>query len=230
MENSAQETKFEEKQKTSLKDRLNAIPIKVKVLIGVALLSVIVLTILGVVLTRQATEAPVEKEYSVNLTTPEASVYFSPATINATPGQRTTVEIIINTWGREIAGANISLKYNPNILSDVRLEQFRDTTSAVSYAFEEELDAEHDPVNGIITLPLSMLDATPEQKGEGIVAKLSFIPRDAHTNLTQITFDVGTALITRDSGKTIVLQKGSLNINLPIDGMFPTEVPQKRIQ
>lgn len=211
-------------------EKLNSLPSKVKILIGVIILMVILLSIFSFISMRQAPGEATTEEERVNLTTPEASVYFSPSTVNATPGKETTVDIIINTWGKEISGINLSVKYNPNILSDVKLEQFRDTTSAVSYAFEETFAAENDPNNGVITLPLSMLETTPEQKGEGIVAKLSFTPKDAYTNLTQITFDVGTALINRNSGKTIVLQKGILNINLPVDGVFPTEIPQKRIQ
>lgn len=41
---------------------------------------------------------------TVNLTSPEATVYFDPTTINAPTGKVQTVDIYLNTWGKEISG------------------------------------------------------------------------------------------------------------------------------
>lgn len=161
---------------------------------------------------------------SVNLTSPEATVYFDPTTINAPVGKIQTVDVYVNTWGKEISGANISVSYNPNVVGNVTLTQFKDKNSTVSLAFEPA-SSNNDTVNGLISLPLQMAATTPLQKGLGKVAVLTFIPKSTNITKTSISFSPSTALISREGGKTIVLQKSTLIVNYPINGVFPTEVP-----
>jgi len=161
---------------------------------------------------------------TVNLTSPEATVYFDPTTINAPIGKVQTVDVYVNTWGKEISGANISVAYNPNVVDNVTLTQFKDKNSTVSLAFEPT-SSHNDTVNGVISLPLQMKSTTPLQKGVGKVAVLTFTPKSANVTKTSISFSPSTALISREGGKTIVLQKSTLIVNYPINGVFPTEVP-----
>ncbi len=160
---------------------------------------------------------------TVNLTSPEASVYFDPATINATPGQITNIDVYVDTWGKEISGANIAIKYNPNVISNVKLTQFRDRSSTVSLAFENVSSSE--TVNGTIELPLNMAPTTPMQKGRGKIAVLSFTTKPANVTQTSLSFAASTALITKTAQKVIVLQKSNLIVHYPINGVFPTEPP-----
>lgn len=161
---------------------------------------------------------------TVNLTSPEATVYFDPTTINAPTGKVQTVDIYLNTWGKEISGANISIAYNPNVIDNVTLTQFKDKNSTVSLAFETS-SSSNDAVHGIITLPLQMAATTPLQKGQGKVAVLTFVPKSTNITKTSISFSPSTALINRNGGKVIVLQKSTLIVNYPINGVFPTEPP-----
>ncbi len=161
---------------------------------------------------------------TVNLTSPEATVYFSPTTINAPSGKVQTVDVYVNTWSKEISGANISVAYNPNVVGTVTLTQFKDKNSTVSYAFELA-SSQNDTVNGLISLPLQMAATTPLQKGLGKVAVLTFIPKSTNITKTSISFSPATALISREGGKTIVLQKSTLIVNYPVNGVFPTEQP-----
>lgn len=214
-------------EKKGFLEKLKKLPGRVKLLIGVLIFFVVLLGVFGFLATRELErQGEQTQEEELDMTTPEASVYFEPATVNARPGQRSEVDVVIDTWGREVSGAVLSIKYNPNILRDVRLEQFKDTTSAVSYAFSEGTVAENNEATGVIILPLSMLETTPMQKGKGVVATLSFVPKDDFSTFTQVSFDIGTTFINREGGKTIILQKGNLNINLPVDGVFPTEAPK----
>lgn len=161
---------------------------------------------------------------TVNLTSPEATVYFDPTTINAPLGKVQTIDVYVNTWGKEISGANISISYNPNVVGNVTLTQFKDKNSTVSLAFEPS-SSHNDTVNGVITLPLQMASTTPLQKGLGKVAVLTFIPKSTNITKTSIAFSPSTALISREGGKVIVLQKSTLIVNYPINGVFPTEQP-----
>lgn len=160
----------------------------------------------------------------INVTAPEAMVYFNPTTINATPGRNTTVDIYVDTWGKEISGANISIKYNPNVITNVSLAQFRDNNSTVSLAFENAVSTV-DPGKGIIELPLQMAKSTPMQKGRGKIATLSFTPKTTNITLTQLSFTPATSLITKTPQKVIVLQKSNLIVNYPVNGVFPTQPP-----
>lgn len=119
---------------------------------------------------------------TVNLTSPEATVYFDPTTVNALPGKTQSIDVYVNTWGKEISGANISIAYNPNVIDNVTLTQFKDKNSTVSLAFETS-SSSNDTVRGIITLPLQMAATTPLQKGQGKVAVLTFVPKN--TNVTK---------------------------------------------
>jgi len=161
---------------------------------------------------------------TINLTSPEATVYFDPTTVNALPGKTQTIDVYVNTWGKEISGANISIAYNPNVIDNVTLTQFKDKNSTVSLAFETS-SSSNDAVHGIITLPLQMAATTPLQKGQGKVAVLTFVPKNTNVTKTSISFSPSTALINRNGGKVIVLQKSTLIVNYPINGVFPTEPP-----
>lgn len=160
-------------------------------------------------------------ESSIDLVTPQAAVYFDPLNINAVPDKSVNVGVYIDTYGKAISGANIAIHYNPNVIADISLVQFRDKNSPVSLAFQNSL-ASNDKVNGIIQLPLQMADTTPEQKGRGRIASLIFKPKRTNITQTQMDFSPSTALITKVAQKTIVLQKSSLLIFYPINGVYPT--------
>lgn len=192
---------------------------RVKLLIGVVIFAIVLLVAFGFIANRSSENLPADDapEQAVNLTSPEAQAYFYPSTVTAKPGQKVTVDVYIDTWEKDISGANIAIKYNPNVISNVTLEQFKDKDSTVSLAFEEAASS-NDQGTGVITLPLNMSKTTPMQKGRGIVAKLSFIPKDSNVTTTSLSFDLSTALINdRKPGKVIVLQKGNLVVNFPIE-------------
>lgn len=192
--------------------------------IGIIFVLFLLFTLIGrqIIKNRSVSVSPIP---SVNLTSPEATVYFDPSTINLTPGQTKTVDIYIDTWGKEISGANISVKYNPNAISKITLTQFRDRTSTVSLAFEPS-SASDNSKTGTIVLPLIMAPTTPMQKGRGKVAVLTLTTKPSNATQTSINFSPSTAFITKSAQKVIVLQKGGLRVNYPIDGVFPTEPPQ----
>ncbi len=185
---------------------------------GALLLSIIVLTTIFLIVSPKnigQNKTKLTPTPSINLTTPEAAIYFEPKTVNVVPGQEAAVKIFIDTLGREISGASIAIKYNPNVISDVSLLQFRDSTSALSYAFTKAENIT--PGAGIIELALQMDAATPMQKGKGQVATLTFIPKNSNITMTQISLTEATALITRNPGKVIVLSRPILQINYSSD-------------
>ncbi len=192
---------------------------RIKLLIGVLIIGLALVLIFVFLANRASDTIPSEEssEEQVNITSPEAQVYFYPATVTAKTGQRIIVDVYIDTWEKDISGANIAIKYNPNVISNVTLEQFKDKDSTVSLALEE-VTSTNDQGTGVISLPLNMKSTTPMQKGRGIVAKLSFIPKDSNVTTTSLSFDLSTALINdRNPGKVIVLQKGTLVVDFPIE-------------
>ena len=198
---------------------------KVLLLAGAIVLFLVVIAIVTVITGKSGKNGMLsDPTPTINLTSPEATVYFDPTTINASPGKIQTIDVYVNTWGKEISGANISIAYNPNVVGNVTLTQFKDKNSTVSLAFEDTT-AVDDTTNSVISLPLQMASTTPLQKGLGKVAVLSFTPKSTNVTKTSISFSPSTALISREGGKVIVLQKSTLIVNYPINGVFPTEQP-----
>jgi len=48
-----------------------------------------------------------------------ASLYFSPSTINTNSG---SVDILLNTGGKEVSGVQIELSYDPNVVSSLTIQ------------------------------------------------------------------------------------------------------------
>lgn len=210
---------------TPANNRLNFFKNRKLVLAGFILFVLVIVGIITLIAGRSGKNYTSKNSTeTVNLTSPEATVYFSPTTINAPIGKVQTVDVYVNTWGKEISGANISVAYNPNVVGNVTLTQFKDKNSTVSLAFEPA-SSNNDTVNGLISLPLQMAETTPLQKGLGKVAVLTFVPKNTNITKTSISFSPATALISREGGKTIILQKSTLIVNYPVNGVFPTEQP-----
>lgn len=209
------------KEEKKVKDFKSLLTPRVKILIGVVIFAVILLCIFGVLATRQIRKQSQEKENQSKNLSPKATVFFNPSTVNATPGKSNNIDIMIDTWGTAITGANISIKYNPNVITNISLVRFKDTNSALSLAFQDA-DAIDDK-KGNIVLPLEMAISTPPQKGHGKVATLTFTTKDTNITKTDMTFTASTTLLTREAQETIFLQRGILIINYPIDGVFPTQ-------
>lgn len=157
--------------------------------------------------TKKAIIDKISDESKVDQIVYSTEMKFATPEITVTPGKVTTVDIEIDTHGKAISGATIAIDYNPNILEKVTLTQFKDPKSAISNAFEVATNQDKD---GQRILFLNMPQSTPEQKGKGIIARLTFTPKLTNVTQTEITFSGSSALNTRIDEPQIGIIKNTL--------------------
>lgn len=137
---------------------------------------------------------------------PESSVYFEPSQIKSPPNEPQTVDISVDTMGKEITGALIVVNYDPNLIKSVNIAQLSDPTSALSSSFTiSSVETTPESISLILN---SNLD-TPAQKGKGKIATLTFIPVTSVKTSMSLT---GTTLSNRAGGPGIGLILTSLEI------------------
>ncbi len=147
---------------------------------------------------------------SSTISLPQATIGFLPGTnIGAGVGQTQSVDIIIDTQGREVSSGVISLLYDPKAVGNVRLTQVKDPTSALSSSFEKG-EVYNDKKGSLVSLSLHIPDTIPMQKGKGKVATLSFVR--LNTKPTMIVFGPNTGFLTRNSNAAITFTKSALSL------------------
>ena len=132
---------------------------------------------------------------------------FKETEVTAQAGKQVSVDIEIDTHGKAVSGATVAVQYNPNVLSNVKLTQVKDPTSAIANSFES---AGTRDIDGETMLFLNALEPTPEQKGTGIIARLTFTPKATNVTQTEIKFSGSSAFITRIPEPQIGIIKNSL--------------------
>ena len=132
---------------------------------------------------------------------------FAETEITAQAGKTVSVDIEIDTHGKAVSGATIAIQYNPNIMSNVTLTQVKDPTSAIANSFES-VDSRN--LDGQTILFLNAPDSTPEQKGSGTIARLTFTPKATNATQTEITLGPSSTFNTRVPEPQIGIIKNSL--------------------
>jgi hypothetical protein len=180
---------------------------KVLVIIGIVIV-VIIIVILALFFSQN--KKTVKTNSSPSL---PGSILFDTATINAIPGQSTSANIMINTGGNPVIGAEIAISYNPKLISDVTLTPLKDTHSALSYALNQI--GENQIYDDGIVMNLRLPASTPPQAGIGKVAVLSFTVKKVNVaiNSTVIKLLPITNFFVREGSAPINTSRNQLNIN-----------------
>lgn len=180
---------------------------KVLVIIGIVIV-IIVVAILALFFLQNKKTAKITHTSSL-----PGSILFEPSTIAAIPGQSTSANIMINTGGNPVIGAEIAVSYNPKLISDVTLTPFKDTHSALSYALNQLGDNQIYDDGMVMNLKLPA--STPPQSGIGKVAVLSFTVKKVNVaiNSTVIKLLPITNFFVKQGATPISTSRNTLQVN-----------------
>lgn len=142
-----------------------------------------------------------------------ASLYFSPPLLQATT-QPVTVDVIVETGGQAISGTQLELKYDPQVIKNVKVASPTDSFfgSASDY---KVLFTKVDPANGMVSFTVAVNGRTMAKKGNGKVATLSFtVDQTAANPTTSLTFAPTTLVTIFGANQTILKEAAGLTVVL----------------
>lgn len=125
-------------------------------------------------------------------------IAFGQKNVFVKQGQKTSVDIVINTGGKQIAGVILTIQYNPHLLTNVSIESIKSSNSALSYALMPIGHPQYDAVNGNVTLTFVLPKDIPALSGSGRIATLIFTPKTINLAITNtpLSFARNTNFIT----------------------------------
>ncbi len=146
--------------------------------------------------------------------TAEVRLSFSPNTQNAKVGDKTRADIIYDGSTNLTKNIIVSIFYNPNEVSQVKLIPFKDPTSSLSYSLQDMPKLSRSDVKrGYASIRLQLSNGATAQKGKGIIAKFEGIVLKTPTT---VAFDSESSATSMNSD--IDLQPGFVNLNI-----FPSQ-------
>lgn len=139
-------------------------------------------------------------------TKPFASLSFSPPIIDAHSGPGTEkIDIILDTRGNKVAGAQVELSYDPTILTNVTLNPL--VPDQLFGSNPTVLISSVDKTQGRITYAITISGNDSEKIGKASILSISFtINRFSGTPATQISFLAKSAVTTLDPRNGSVLK------------------------
>ncbi len=148
---------------------------------------IIVLALITVALIISAVTTPTKNKAGLNptpATKPYASLSFSPEKLSPTDTASQTADIVIDTNGKGVFGAQIELQYDPNIISNLTIDlpenSFfgKSSTELIKHVSQEE---------GRATFAVGVGPNDEEKKGRGTIATIKFQINPSSENKTEIT-------------------------------------------
>jgi hypothetical protein len=159
-----------------------------------------------------------------------ATILFSPQTIDLSSGTATptsSVDILIDTGGSEVVGAQLEMQYDPKSLSNVRLIPGNDANSF----FGPNVVILFNDVNlttGRISFAIAIPPQETTKKGIGRIASLNFSRAFNAQGTTTISFLDKTLVTILGEDESILKETVPLNIILTQTQQFvppPTTSP-----
>lgn len=145
---------------------------------------------------------------------PYANLSFSADTLDLTTSNSTTesVDVIIDTKGKPVFGAQIELKYDPEVITDVVI-----TNPAGSF-FGANADVKINSVDeqlGRVSYGIALSQQADEKSGTGVVIRLNFkVNKDSGAESSTITFLPKSQVTSLQTPSTILNQTKPLNLIL----------------
>ncbi len=203
---------------TDIKEQIHSASVPKKpiprmvILLGVALLIAVMLFIAFTILRNQKIQQ-MREEVPTVATRPSGEIIFATPEITVTNNQTKSVDIEISTGGNPITGVVLSIKYNPILIKNVKLEAIKDDTSHLSQVLLPYGDATYDTQNGAALLTLRSIAKDPIS-GRGKIARLTFTKTSLNiaVDSTEINFLPTTGFITVQEG-IIPLTKNLITVS-----------------
>lgn len=144
---------------------------------------------------------------------PYATLAFSAQSLDLSTAdsKSESVDVVIDTQGKPVFGAQIELEYDPEVISDIEITNpagsfFGDNAFVLINEIDEEL--------GRITYAVSLPAQDDEKTGEGVVARISFTASDNATGTSAISFLPKTTVTSLQTSSTVLSQTKPLSIVL----------------
>lgn len=143
------------------------------------------------------------------VTKPFASLSFSPSIIDASKGLATgKVDIILDSKGQKVAGAQVELSYDPNVLTNLSLNPL--VPNQLFGSNPTVLISSVDKTQGRISYAITISSNDTEKIGKGSIGSISFtLNKFAGTQATQIAFLSKSAVTTLDPRSGSVLSSST---------------------
>ncbi len=154
------------------------------------------------------TETPVVKS---------AKVFFNPTNIDLSAGSSatpTSVDIMVDSGGQDIAGVQAELEFSPQALTNVKLVPAADATGFFGTGANVLFNDVY-PTTGRISFAIAIGPTQSGKKGVGKIATLTFQKGfGATTSATTINFLDKTLVTIPDRGESALKDASPLNITL----------------
>ncbi len=170
----------------------------------------------------QTTATPTKKPV-----TKTARVFFSPQNIDLTTGTATptsTVDLMIDTGGQEIAGVQIEAQYDPKAIVNLKLNPAIDRTGF----FGPNAAVLFNDVNsttGRISYAVAILPQEKTIAGVGRIASVSFSKAFSAQGTTMVNFLDKTIVTILGENESVLKESMPLNIILSIQTIQPYTPP-----
>lgn len=180
-----------------------------------SIVTITALIILGGIflyLRMQSTKTPVATPTATENKIP-SEIYFDTTEVTLLTGETSSAEISINTAGNKVGGVVLAIKYNPRFLRNVKLEQIKDPTSAISSSLTPTGTIYKNDPNGEQMLILALPDKEG-LSGRGTVAKVTFskAPTNIAATSTEISFFSNSGF-TKIAEGSIPVNTNTLKVN-----------------
>lgn len=140
---------------------------------------------------------------------PNMILMFDPNTLTVSENASFSANVLFDTYGNSTDGVTLVISYDPNAISNVKISPVKDATSALSYALFPYTSSE-DMATGMISQSFGISENLPEQKGSGIIAKVTG-RLNSGIESTIIRIDASSSATSRELER-VVLGKVNLDI------------------
>lgn len=133
---------------------------------------------------------------------------LSPNPVTVRPGQKGSVDVVIDTADHEVTGVQLEIAYDPNIISNVKAVPgplFQKTPTVLYDKFDN-----NDPKSGRYTFAPVLQPNQEPIRGTGVVATVTFTARGALGTQTQLALLGPDPSIAEKPG-TLVTARGAEN-------------------
>lgn len=148
-----------------------------------------------------------------NAVQPFAQVAFASPTVDASTGPTTqSVDVLIDSAEKPVAGVQLELSYDPNALTNVSVK-----TPTASFFGENPsvLISSVDPEQGRISYAVGISATEAEKAGRGTVATITFtVNRQSGLPSTSITFLPKSAVTTLSAPSSVLSSVSPLQIQI----------------
>lgn len=144
---------------------------------------------------------------------PFASLSFASESVDLSGSKsaQKTIDVIIDTKGKEVSGAQLEIVYDPKIISDV----FISNPEGSFFGSEALIPIrEVDDEQGRLSFAVSLPQHLPEKRGRGVLMQMTFKVNKKLSKRTSISFLPKSMILTSKSSTTVLKETHPLEVIL----------------